>query len=93
MVLKWLTNQEQETYDRIVYGEENLRLMRASIDGDDVAVIVSFTDDEDVKEGEDGHRVSAEPLAILINEELFNRLTPPDNPIEAMIAEEKDLGN
>lgn len=93
MNLKWLTNQEQEAYDRIVYGEEDLRLMRASLDGDDVAVIVAFGEEGGHEEGEEGHTVSAEPLAIIVNEEVFNRIVPPENPIEAMVAEAKDLGN
>lgn len=93
MVLKWLTDQEQEAYDRIVYGEEDLRLMRATVDGDDVAVIVAFNDDEDIKQGEEGYNVSAEPLAIIVNKEMFDRITPPENPIEAMVREGRDRGH
>jgi hypothetical protein len=93
MNLKWLTNQEQEVYDRIVYGEEDLRLMRASLDNEDVAVIVAFSEDGSHEEGEEGHKVSAEPLAIVINEDIFNRLVPPENPIEALVREVQDRGN
>jgi hypothetical protein len=81
--LKWITEDEQQVYDRIVYGGEDIRLMRASLDGDEIAVIVDYADTTS-KDGEERHKISAEPLAILISEAIFNRISPPSDPVEAM---------
>ncbi|CAB4177551.1 hypothetical protein UFOVP1344_22 [uncultured Caudovirales phage] len=57
--------------------------MRASLDGEEVAIIVNY---EETNE----HGVNAEPLAILVSGDLFNRIIPPSNPIEAIKLEPSD---
>lgn len=90
MTINWITKDEQEIYARIVYGDENVTLMRASLDGEEVAVVVAANLGDD---SDDEHKISAEPLAVLINEAIFNRLQPPADPISAMVREEEDRGN
>lgn len=88
---KRITEDEQQVYDRIVYGGEDIRLMRASLNGDEIAVIVDYADTKS-KDGEERHKISAEPLAILVNEEIFNQIIPPEDPVAAM-QQEKTRGN
>ena len=89
MTINWITPTEQEIYDRIVYGDEDVHLMRATLDGEPIAVMVATSLGGEAYDQPD---ISAEPLAILINEALFNRIVPPADPFEAMKKEE-DIGN
>lgn len=79
-----LTAEEKMTLVRIVNGE-SISLMRAEFEGRDVAVIVEMDEPED-------HRIGATPMAMLIDEDIFSRLTPPENPIDAQETEQS-LGN
>ena len=79
-----LTTTEKMTLLRIVNGED-ISLMRAEFEGRDVAIVVEMDHSEE-------HRVGATPLAMLIDEDIFDRLTPPENPIDAQETEQT-LGN
>lgn len=74
-----LTRQEKMDLIRIMNGE-GISLMRAEFEGRDVAVIVDLETSE--------HQISATPLAMLLDEDLFNRITPPANPIDAQETEQ-----
>lgn len=71
-----ITKEEMYSFESIYNQENNVGLMRAKFDGEDVAVIIRF------REGD--LKVDATPIAVLINEDIFDRLTPPEDPYEAM---------
>ena len=65
-----LTDDQQETFEAITSGEyDNLALMSAHLDGQPVGVICAIT--------EDGEMYDIHPLAVLVTDALFPRLTPP----------------
>lgn len=79
-----LTEVEQVLFHEMVdllaglYSNARPALMRASLDGRDVAVVVAL-------QHEDGDMVRADPVAVLVDEDLLGRLVPPD-PVEIVSA-------
>ena len=71
-----ITQEEIYSFESLYNQENNVGLMRATFDGEDVAVIIRF------REGESS--VEATPVALLINQEIFDRLIPPEDPYVGM---------
>lgn len=80
-----ITSDEISFFESMFNQENNIALMRAQFDGEDVAVIVRFR--------ELSESVEASPIAVLINEEIFGRLTPPIDPYEGMEVEDGEVAN
>ena len=57
-------------------------LSRATFHGHEVAVIVAVSEDEDIEDS-----FSLRPLAILLNDDLFDDLIPPVEPDEIIKAD------
>lgn len=75
-----ITNDEIAFFESMFNQENNIALMRAQFDGKDVAVVIRFR--------ELSESVEASPIAMIINEEIFERLTPPIDPYEGMETED-----
>jgi hypothetical protein len=71
-----INNEELYAFESIFNQENNVGLMRATFDGEDVAVIIRLREEDT--------RVEATPVAVLINETIFERLVPPTDPYEGM---------
>lgn len=71
-----ITQDELYTFESIFNQENNIALMRAEFDGEDVAVVIRFREEE--------HSVEATPIAVLINQNIFDRLVPPPDPYVGM---------
>lgn len=83
--LKLLTLDEQAAFDSLYNRENNVALMRAMYNGEDVAVIV--------RTQETDHGFIAKPIAILITDSMFEMITAPENPHEAMVVEDNTNAN
>lgn len=69
--MKPLTDEEFAKFEYMrEVPPQYLPLVRAQLDGKDVAVIAASYDD--------GNAVNLEPLAVLVNDEILSRLTPPE---------------
>lgn len=79
-----LTQDEKMKLIRIINGD-GINLMRAQYDDRDVAVIVDMQAQE--------HEITAEPLAILVDQSFFEELTPPLDPLVAQETEQATLDN
>lgn len=79
-----ITQEEIYSFESLYNQENNVGLMRATFNDEDVAVIVRF------RENDVG--VEATPVAVLVNEVIFERLTPPEDPYVGMETE-SELGN
>ena len=79
-----INDEELYAFESIYNQENNVGLMRATFDGEDVAVIVRIREEE--------QRVEATPIAVLINQTIFDRLVPPSDPYEGMETDGQ-LGN
>lgn len=72
-----LTEVEKVNFHNLVdlltgaFGNAEPALMRASLNGRDVAVVVAIQD-----EGADGYRT--DPVAVLVDRDVFRMLVPPD---------------
>lgn len=67
-----LTNSERSVFNDITSGDyDNLALIRTQLDGRDVAAIAAVMSD--------GGEYQVLPVAILVNDELFARMTAPDD--------------
>jgi hypothetical protein len=75
-----ITQDEMYTFESIFNQENNVALMRAEFDGEDVAVVIRFREEE--------HGVEATPIAVLITQNIFDRLVPPPDPYEGMEMED-----
>ena len=75
-----LTQEEKMDLIRII-NSDRISLMRATFEDRDVAIIVDMEDGDD-------HRIVATPLAMLLDDNLFNRISPPENPIDAQQTEQ-----
>lgn len=71
-----ITSDELYTFESIFNVENNIALMRATFDGEEVAVIIRFREEE--------HGVEATPVAVLLNQNIFDRLVPPSDPYVGM---------
>lgn len=82
-----ITNDEIAVLESLYNKENNIALMRATYENRDVAVIVRFR--------ENNNGAEATPIAILIDEQFFDGLTPPPNPYEGMDREDpqSDVAN
>ena len=70
-----LTDQEREVFERILNGD-GIGLVQTAFDGEDTAVIAEFVMDDE------GDVVEVHPLAVLLTDALFDRLTPPEGATE-----------
>lgn len=75
-----LTQEEKMDLIRII-NSDRISLMRATFEDRDVAIIVDMEDGDD-------HRIVATPLAMLLDDDLFNRISPPENPLDAQQTEQ-----
>ena len=82
-----ITNDEITVLESLYNKENNIALMRATYEDRDVAVIVRFR--------ENNNGAEATPIAILIDEQFFEGLTPPSDPYEGMESEDSrsDVAN
>lgn len=70
-----LTDQESAVFERILNGD-GIGLVQTAFDGEDTAVIAEFVMDDE------GDMVEVHPLAVLLTDALFDRLTPPEGATE-----------
>ena len=71
-----ITDEEAYAFDSMFNKENNLALMRAHLDEEEVAVIVRFRETDNGAE--------ATPLAIIVTDNIFGRIIPPSDPYEGM---------
>lgn len=65
-----INNEEAEVFEALVSGRyDNFALARTELDGEEVAVIVAITEDDE--------QFNVAPLAVLVTDELFSRLKDP----------------
>lgn len=82
-----ITNDEIATLQSLYNQENNIALMRAKYEDRDIAVIVRF------RESDNG--AEATPVALLIDQEFFDRIVPPEDPYVGMESEDSrsDVSN
>jgi hypothetical protein len=71
-----ISEEEAYAFDSMFNKENNLALMRAHLDDEEIAVIVRFRETDTGAE--------ATPLAIIVTDNIFSRIIPPSNPYEGM---------
>ena len=73
-----ITEDEQVQFDRLVdatngrFANARIALMRVQFDNEDAAAVVILS------QSEDGSEQFTTPVALLVDDTLFERLTPPD---------------
>jgi len=75
-----INDEEAYALDSMFNKENNLALMRAHLDEEEIAVIVRFRETDNGAE--------ATPLAIIVTDNIFNRIVPPSDPYEGMEKED-----
>lgn len=75
-----INDEEAYAFDSMFNRENNLALMRAHLDEEEIAVIVRFRETDNGAE--------ATPLAIIVTDNIFSRIVPPSDPYEGMEKED-----
>jgi hypothetical protein len=76
-----ITRDEIATFQSLFNKENNVALMRCTMWGEDCAVIVRVFDN--------GEKVEASPIALMMTDRVFDLITPPENPYVGMESEEQ----
>jgi len=79
-----ITVQEQDLFQYLISGTEGLALVKTEFDGVETAVICSVNNAE-------GEQVDLQPLAILVNDELFSKLKPPAKDVDVVETQSTDV--
>ena len=70
-----LSDNERKTFEYVHDSDTSIGLVQTQFDGEETAVIAAFDEDEETGE------VIMTPLAVLITEAMFARITPPSQPV------------
>ena len=85
-----ITEDEQVQFDRLVdatigrFTNARIALMRVQFDNEDAAAVVILS------QSEDGSEQFTTPIALLVDDTLFERLTPPDEVADDEATEESN---
>jgi hypothetical protein len=81
-----ITEMERDSFEALheaflapIFDGPGPLLIRATLDGRDIAVVAAL-----LGEGSAEDRVNVVPLAILINPDLMERVTPPDGAVRVL---------